>query len=125
MRCEEVELELVAYHFGLLSEEGRREVEGHLCDCSACVRSFVDLKRAIELDEEGPGPSVGARARLRRAVAKELQIGEAGRGWSWWERPMAFAVAGSAMVLAMLATHVVVSGPGAPPHGLAVGAAGR
>lgn len=74
MTCSEIERELVAYHFGLLEGETREAVEAHLATCSACVRAFVGIKRAIETPNatDEARPSASARERLRRAVAREV-----------------------------------------------------
>jgi len=119
MKCSEVAPELTAYHFGVVSDAARRDVEGHLLECPACLRAFLDLKRAVETGEGGPLPSASARHRLRRAVAAELGVGAP--ALAWWERPLAFAFAGSAVLGAMMMMHVVTSGPGAPPYALSSG----
>ncbi len=116
MMCAEVEHELVAYHFNALDDEARRSVEEHLCDCADCVRGYVELKRAVETGEAAPRPSDKARARLRRTVARELGIDD--RRWSWWERPLALAVAASVVLAAGMTTRALVSAPGEPPHAL-------
>jgi anti-sigma factor RsiW len=118
MTCRETERELVAYHFSLAPDDARRRVESHLVACPACVRAFVELKRAIETSADVPAPSRPARARLRRAVADELGLTE--RRWLWWERPLAVAVAASAVLVAGAATRALTSAPGAPPHALSV-----
>lgn len=114
MTCHEIEPELVGYHFVTLDDETRRRVEEHLTECPQCVRAFVDLKRSIETAEEAPAPSDLARARLRRAVENEL-----GRSWSWWQRPLAIAVAASIVLVAGAAMQRVTSTTSAP-YGLAV-----
>jgi anti-sigma factor RsiW len=116
MRCAEVEHELVAYHFNALDDEARRGVEEHLCECADCVRAYVELKHAVETGEAAPRPSDKARARLRRAVARELGIDD--RRWSWWERPLALAIAASVVLAAGATTRALVSAPGEPPHRL-------
>lgn len=116
--CDEIEPELVAYHFGLMEGAARDAVEVHLSTCSSCVRAFVGMKRAIELGEsereiETARPSRRARERLRLAVVREVTQAEPRR---WWERPVAFALAASIVLAAGAATHAVTSGPGAPPY---------
>jgi anti-sigma factor RsiW len=117
MNCAEVEPELVAYHFNALDDAARNGVEAHLVECAACVRELVRLKRAVETSEDAPPLSDGARLRLRRSVARELGIGTV--KWSWWERPLALAVAASIVLVAGAATHALATFPGAPPHALA------
>lgn len=115
MTCTEIEPELVGYHFGTLDDEQRRRVEEHLVECSACVRAFVELKRAIETSEEAPAPSPAARAKLRRAVARELD----GVERSWWERPLAIALAASVVMIAGATMHALTSATdGAAPYAL-------
>jgi len=113
MKCAEIEPDLVAYHFHALEEAARARVESHLCECAKCVRAFVEIKRAIELGDDAR-PSELARARLRRAVANELGV----RKWSWWERPLAIAVAASVVLFAGMTTHALSQQPGAPPRAL-------
>jgi len=121
MSCNSIGSELCAYHFGVISDDVRRDVEAHLLGCSACLRAFIEVKRAIETGEDGPLPAPSARSRLRRAVARELSLADPQRPWAWWERPAAFAFAGSAVVAAMIAMRVLTSAPGAPPHALSSG----
>ena len=96
MTCEQTRNELPGFHFSELSVGARGEVEAHLVTCLACVTELVELKRAVELAEEGPRPSDRARQALREAVTANLIP------WRWWERPVAFFVAASSVVLAVL-----------------------
>jgi hypothetical protein len=124
MTCEKVEPELVAYHFGLVSDDVRALVEGHLLSCGECLRAFVDIKRSIETGEEGPVPGEAARARLRRAVADELRIAGAPMGRARprrWESPVAFAIAASVVLLAGMTTRAITAGPGSPPYAISEG----
>jgi anti-sigma factor RsiW len=118
MSCEEIERTLTGFHFGVVSEEERAVVEAHLPGCPACVRAFVEIKRAIETAEAVAAPSELARRRLRLAVQRELEPPEA--LWPWWQQPVVFAFAGAAVVLAMVTTRAVVDRPGAPPYGMSV-----
>lgn len=90
MNCEEAKSLLLAWHFSELKD--RTSLESHLVTCSKCVHEFVTLKRAVELAEGEPFPSEESRLMLRNAVSAELE-----RAWSWWERPLAFTLATSAM----------------------------
>ena len=114
MKCEEIEADLVGYHFGTLDEDARRALEEHLCGCGACVRAFVETKRAIETSEDAPAPSETARARLRRAVATELGVAPR----TWWERPLAIALAASVVLIAGATMHALTSGDGRAPYAL-------
>jgi len=88
-------------HFGVVSDDVRALVEEHLLGCTACVRAFIELKRAIETTEDAPRPSTSARARLRSAVATELGVRTApavAPKRRPWERPLAFANAAAHLV---------------------------
>ncbi|MEW5743688.1 MAG: zf-HC2 domain-containing protein [Myxococcota bacterium] len=99
MTCDDLQGDLVAFHFGEVPPAGREAVEGHLVSCATCVRRFVALKREIELGESGPRPSAAGRARLKAAVMAE--VARPLRSWGWWERPLAFGVASAAVVVAL------------------------
>jgi anti-sigma factor RsiW len=118
MSCDQIQAELVAYHFGVVSDETRALLEAHLVGCPACLKAFLALKREIETAASGPRPSELARRRLRSAVARELGLSEKRRRWSWWERPLAFGFAAAAVLLAMLAVGVVASSSGTMPYSL-------
>jgi len=113
MTCDELRPELIPYHFGEVPAETRALLEAHLPGCPACVTELLSLKRAIETADEAARPSDVARARLRAAVA--VAVGAAPR--RRWERPLAFAIAASAVFAAVLAMRTITSGPGAPPLG--------
>ena len=118
MKCTQVQPGLVAYHFGIVSDEARGDIESHLLGCGECLRSFLALKRAIETGDNSAKPSVAARERLRSAVAQELGARMPRRQWSWWERPFAFGFAGSAVLASVIAMRVLTSGPGSPPRSM-------
>jgi len=115
MSCQQIEPELVGYHFGVVDDAARQQIENHLLECSGCLRSFLALKRDLETAESGPRPSAALRARLRQDVAVEL--GLAPQPWRWWERPLAFGFAGAVVIVAILATGALATRPGALPHG--------
>jgi anti-sigma factor RsiW len=114
MTCTQVEPELVAYHFGLVEGDARTAIEEHLASCGACLRAFMDIKRAIETSEDAPAPSQTSRARLRRAVANEV----APPGRRRWELPVAFAAAAALVFVARATTHGLTSAPATPPYGM-------
>ena len=116
MTCERVLPELVTYHFGVIENEPRREVEQHLVSCPDCLRSFLAIKRDIETAESGPRPSPAVLDRLRVSAAHELGL-PGPRRWSWWERPLAFGFAGVAVLVAMGAVATLARSPGSAPHG--------
>jgi anti-sigma factor RsiW len=109
-----IESELTGYQFGTLGEETRRRVEEHLIECPECVKAFVEIKRAIETSEAAPAPSDAARARLRRAVKSEMGIAER----TWWERPIAFALAASVVLAATATMHALTTTDASPPYAL-------
>ena len=117
MSCERVLPELVTYHFGVIEEGRRREVEEHLLGCPDCLRSFLALKREIETAESGPDPSPAVLDRLRVSAGHELGL-PSSRGWSWWERPLAFGFASVAVLVAMGAVAALARSPGSAPRGL-------
>lgn len=116
MDCELIHIELVPYHFGGIDDEARTRVEAHLLACPACLKDFLALKRSIEAREARP--TAMAKARLRKAVMREIGHDDAGVSWSWWERPLAVAFAGAAMLAAIMLVHGVESTPGEAPHSL-------
>ena len=109
--CDGLRPELIPYCFGEVAGEVRGRLEAHLPGCPACVGELLALKRALETGDPDARPSEVARARLRAAVA--VAVGAAPR--RRWERPLAFAVAASAVLAAMLATRSITAGPGEPP----------
>jgi anti-sigma factor RsiW len=110
-----VEEELVAFHFGEVTDPAWAEVEAHLVACPECLRRFLSLKRGMETAEGQPAPSPSFRARLRSAVAEELGLGRP--RWGWWERPLALGIAGAVVVLASLFVQAAVSSSLQPPRG--------
>ena len=60
MTCQEINLELIAYHFGTVTPEGREQVERHLLGCQECLKSYLAVKREIETAESGAHASPSA-----------------------------------------------------------------
>ena len=112
MICEDMEQRLLEFHFGLARD--RESIEAHLVECRACLQAFLDVKRAVEAGDEDARPSKALRVRLRNSVRNELRPLK----WIWWERPAAFAVAASIVLLAGAAVKQMTSGPGSPPNGM-------
>jgi anti-sigma factor RsiW len=127
MGCELSQRDLVPFHFGTLEASERAALESHLLGCAACVKDYLTLKRDLETGATAPAPRAEARDRLRRAVALELRARSPSRAWRWWERPLAAAFAGSTVVFAMLAVHLMTAAPAAAPRsfGQTPGAEGR
>lgn len=119
MNCERIQSELVAFHFGVIDDDVRGELELHLVCCRGCLRSYLALKRDIELAESGPQPSLQVFDRLRRSAARELASPSL-RRWSWWERPFAFGFAAALALGAMGAVTALARTPGSAPRGLDV-----
>lgn len=117
MTCETIELELVDFQLAAVDEASRARIEAHLLGCNACLKSYLALKRNLETAENEPAPSPASRARLRAAVAEHLHPSP--KPWRWWERPLAFGFATLALVVAVLLTQSIASGPGAAPRALA------
>ncbi|MBI5517277.1 MAG: hypothetical protein HY909_26125 [Deltaproteobacteria bacterium] len=116
MNCERAKPELLGFHFGMAEAEARGALEAHLLGCPACLREYLELKRAVELPEEIEAPSELSRARLRRAVAAELRRGAA--PWTWWERPLAVGLAAASVWLAVGTVRFVSTQPGRAPHAM-------
>lgn len=116
MDCNVIRVELASFHFGELDDEARRGVELHLASCRSCLQAFLALKRAIETNDARPSET--ARARLRAAVARQIAAArQAAPAWSWWQRPLAVAVAAGAVVLAVSTVSALASSPGGAPRG--------
>jgi len=115
MDCELIQPELPAFHFGEAGEVERAAVEGHLGSCPRCLRGYFAIKAALE--QGGGKPSTAARERLRQSVARAVQRSPSKAPRRTWERPVAFMLACSGVVLATLATGALASRPGSPPHG--------
>lgn len=113
MDCELTRPYLIEFHFGEIDDQPRLLVEAHLLLCPACLRQFLALKRAIEISEAKP--SEAARARLRDAVAREV-ASPGPAAWSWWQRPLAVAVAAVAVLLAAATVNVMAASPGRAPQ---------
>jgi hypothetical protein len=114
MTCEWIQDQLVSFQFGVVDEATRRDIEEHLVGCTECLRSFLTVKRTIETANSSPLPSPALRDRLRASVARELGVHEP--SWSWWERPLAFGVAGAVTLVAVFTVSGLAKGPEAASH---------
>jgi anti-sigma factor RsiW len=112
MDCNLIQPDLVPYHFGLIEDDARLRVEEHLLGCQKCLRDYIVLKRQMESSEAKP--SAIAKQRLRQAVATEIARPRV--VWSWWERPLAVAIASLAIFAAAFAVRTLASSPGTAPH---------
>jgi hypothetical protein len=80
MDCSLMHEYLIDYHFAVAEGERRRAMEEHLIGCTACLRAYLDLKRAIETPPDLPAASPASPGRL--ALSDERQDdrpGEAAR----------------------------------------------
>jgi anti-sigma factor RsiW len=69
MDCTGVASHLVAYHLGSIEGEERDAIDAHLLSCTACLKTYLALKRAADA-RPADRPSPEARARLRAEVAR-------------------------------------------------------
>lgn len=116
MTCDECQAELAPFQLGFVEDATREAMERHLLECTGCLESFLRLKRAMETAELEPAPSDAVRTRLRAAVATELSPARsAERPWRWWERPLAFTLAGASVTAAMAFVYNLSLLPGFPP----------
>ena len=117
MNCDQAQALLPGFQLGALEPQDRAALEHHLGGCLVCVRAYVDLKRSLELAEDGPAPSARARARLRGAVLAEL--GRVERPRAWWERPLAVALAAGVTLFSMASVQALRDATPRAPVGLA------
>src|SRR5262245_16796854 len=72
MDCAGVAGDIVGYQVGTIDEESRDALEAHLVVCSACLKTYLALKRASDRPVvERPRPHV--RARLRAEVERSFR----------------------------------------------------
>jgi anti-sigma factor RsiW len=69
MDCTGVASHLVAYHLGSIEGEVRDAIDAHLLSCTACLKTYLALKRAADA-RPSDRPSAEARARLRADVER-------------------------------------------------------
>jgi len=68
--------ELLAFHFGALTEDERDPVEEHLSVCSECAQAVLDFEAFPELEDEPEiPPEVGRRLQDRRRSLLEMTRG--------------------------------------------------
>src|SRR5580698_7726540 len=98
--------DLSLYAMGALAGEERRVLEEHLNQCSACRQELEKLRGDVALlafSVSGPKPPERSRERLMAAIEKEprrIQTAPVTRR-PWW-RPVEWALAAAAVVVAML-----------------------
>jgi predicted anti-sigma-YlaC factor YlaD len=102
--------DLALYHLGAVTEEERDVVEAHLMACSACLKTYLAVKRAAERsDRERPRPHV--RARLREEVGRAFPSPERRSKLAIFGRRIplyqGFALAAVAAAVALVAPNIV------------------
>jgi anti-sigma factor RsiW len=108
MDCRDVREDLIAFHLGALTDERRAPFDAHLLACRACLRAYLELKRAVELDAgEEARPSEAARLRLRAAVAARFRPSLVARAGRWLRRPVPL-YQGLTLALVLLALAALV-----------------
>ena len=113
-RCNDVLESLAAYALGALEVEERAEVEAHLEGCARCRRQLHTYTEAAAALGEG-APQVEPPPELRqRLLERAAALGPATRPrqrlprWPLLAPPSAAAVAAGVLLLALLATQVVL-----------------
>jgi anti-sigma-K factor RskA len=98
--------DLSLYAIGALAGEERRALEEHLNQCSACRQELEKLRgdvALLALSVSGPKPPERSRERLMAAVRKEpRQVKTAPATRRPWWRPVEWALAAAAVIVAML-----------------------
>ena len=124
MRCASIRSELVGFHFGVIDEAPRSEVERHLTTCPECLAEFLSLKRDVELaSSSAERPRAQVKSKLRAAIAQELGL-LAGPP-AWWQRLLAFGLAAAAVIVAMVSVEAVATSAVTAPVGVAAAQRGR
>lgn len=118
MSCETVRGALVEFHFGVVSDATRQQVQAHLLTCRPCLDAYFEVKTEVETAGSVERPSDVARVRLRKAVVRELKGEPETRPFAWWERPVAFGVASAAVVASVFVLQALTSGAGSLPHAM-------
>jgi anti-sigma factor RsiW len=89
MDCSLIQAHLIGYHFATVSDDERREVEGHLVACTACLRTYLALKAHVDRgSRQDETPSEASRLRLRAAVEARFRPTPTRRVRRWLARPI-------------------------------------
>lgn len=114
--CTTIQENLTAWIDGELSAEWGERVRDHVATCAACALEADSLRASIALQASGlkrlTATDVDAamlHARLRRAVAAEVEVEPRRSVWNWIFRPVVLAPA-----LAVLAVLVLLTAAGGP-----------
>ncbi|HEY8087674.1 MAG TPA: hypothetical protein VIF09_07515 [Polyangiaceae bacterium] len=112
MDCTLIQGHLIGYHFATASDAERGEVEGHLVECQACLRTYLALKAHVDRGgTDDDAPTDAARVRLRAAVQARFRPTATRRVRRWLTRPVPFyqglAVAAAVLLAAAVAPAVI------------------
>ncbi len=89
MDCSLIQGDLIAYHFGAVTDDERERVEAHLVACQACLRSYLALKAHVDQTGKPPAqPSEESRLKLRAAVERRFRPSPVRRVGRWLARPV-------------------------------------
>lgn len=101
--CNELEQDLVLYHYGELSGETRDQMAAHLRDCSGCAAYVKELAALLPLTVLGDEPAEDFWQNYSREMRHKLADLQEKR--SWWQTLQTFlrpwtvpALAGTAVV---------------------------
>jgi anti-sigma factor RsiW len=98
MNCGSVEKNAIAYLDGSLPPHLRREVEGHLADCTACHERAQQFRQVWDILDREPviRLSTGFEAAVHARIARE---GVRGSLWGWLVMPSPRLAVGVAALL--------------------------
>ncbi len=101
--CNELEQDLVLYHYGELSGETRDQIATHLRDCSGCASYLKELTALLPLTVIGDEPAEEFWQNYSREMRHKLADLQEKK--SWWQAVQTFvrpwtvpALAGTAVV---------------------------
>ena len=117
--CRAVKREFTAWCDGELSRREAERLEQHLAACAACSAEADSLSVAVRWQRQAlrhvtavaDHECAPLQARLRRALATEIEPRAQGQFWSWIFRPVAIATA--AAMIAIIVLFSVLGGPNA------------
>ena len=101
--CNELEQDLVLYHYGELSAESRDQIATHLRECSGCASYVKELAALLPLTRRGDEPA----EEFWQSYSREMRhkLAELQEKRSWWQALQTFvrpwtvpALAGTAVV---------------------------
>jgi hypothetical protein len=78
------------------------------------LQAVLALKRKVEVASSTFSET--GLARLRAAVQQQVTARQPQPGWSWWQRPLAVALAAAAVLFAASTAGVLAQSRGGAPH---------